>query len=27
MFNALGELLKRIHPVGIKNNIIEEYQL
>ncbi len=26
MFSSFGEMLKRLHPVGIKNNIIEEYQ-
>jgi len=27
MFIALGEMFKRVVPVGIKNNLIEEYQL
>ena len=27
IYNSLGDMLKRIYPVGIKNNLIEEYQL
>jgi hypothetical protein len=25
IYTALGDMLKRIYPVGIKNNLIEEY--